>query len=111
MGRASRQGGGQNVRMAFDNEAAYVAAYCARVRALREARGWTQEQMADALGIPADRYRKYEGRSPLPSYLVERFAGIVGRDVEYVITGKSSGRRRGPRGGAPKQTTDDQPDA
>jgi len=47
----------------------YVNAYCARVKELRERRGWTAEQMATALGIPADRYRKYETRSPLPAYL------------------------------------------
>jgi transcriptional regulator with XRE-family HTH domain len=60
------------------------------VREAREARGWTQAQMALALGIPAERYRKYETRSPLPLYLVERFALITGRDVVYLVTGKSS---------------------
>ena len=63
-------------------------AFCARVRELRLGRGWTAEQMAIALGVPPDRYRKYESRSPLPAYLIERFAIIVGQDVEYVVTGK-----------------------
>lgn len=63
-------------------------AFCARVRELRLSRGWTAEQMAIALGVPPDRYRKYESRSPLPAYLIERFAIIVGQDVEYVVTGK-----------------------
>lgn len=44
--------------------------------------------MATALGVPAERYRKYEYRTPLPHYLVERFALIVGREIEYVLTGK-----------------------
>lgn len=44
--------------------------------------------MATALGVPSDRYRKYEYRSPLPAYLMERFALIVGCDLEYLITGK-----------------------
>lgn len=44
--------------------------------------------MATALGVPAERYRKYEYRSPLPHYLLERFALIVGRDVEYLLTGR-----------------------
>lgn len=82
--------------MAFDREAEFNDALCARVRKLRDERGWTQEQMATALGLPYDRYRKYEYRSPLPMYLVEQFASIVGRDVEYVVTGKSAARRRGP---------------
>src|SRR5579864_1323313 len=96
MGRASAPACGQNVRMQFNLEAEFNDAFCARVRALRIAREWTQEQMATALGVPPDRYRKYEVRSPLPVYLIERFATIVGRDVEYVVTGRSTARRRGP---------------
>lgn len=69
-------------------ELQFNQAYSARVRALRLERGWTADQMATALGVPAERYRKYEVRSPMPLYLVERFALIVGRDVHYVVTGK-----------------------
>lgn len=72
----------------------FNSAYCQRVKELREGKDWTSEQMAIALGIPAERYRKYESRSPMPPYLVERFALIVGKDVEYVLTGKSSQFRR-----------------
>jgi len=97
MGREIAGSRGQNVRMAYDREAEFNDAYCARVRRLREERGWTQEQMATALGLPYDRYRKYEYRSPLPSYLIEQFAEIVGRDIEYALTGKSTARRRGPQ--------------
>lgn len=72
--------------MVIDNEEArFNDALCARVHRLRNERGWTAQQMATALGVPADRYRKYEYRSPLPHYL--RFALIVGRDIEYVLTG------------------------
>lgn len=46
--------------------------------------------MATALGVPAERYRKWEYRSPMPHYLFERFALIVGRDIEYVLTGKTA---------------------
>lgn len=46
--------------------------------------------MATALGVPPDRYRKYEYRSPLPHYLIERFVLIVGRDIEFVLTGKTT---------------------
>jgi transcriptional regulator with XRE-family HTH domain len=77
--------------MVIDNEEArFNDALCARVHRLRNERGWTAQQMATALGIPAERYRKYEYRSPLPHYLLERFALIVGRDVEYVLFGKSA---------------------
>lgn len=57
-----------NAELAFNQE------ICARVQELRVAKGWKQEQMAVALGVPVERYRKYERRSPLPSYLMERFA-------------------------------------
>lgn len=63
-------------------------ALCARVRALRDEKGWTAEQMATALGIPAERYRKYESRSPLPAYLMERFCLICDTDLSYLITGR-----------------------
>lgn len=74
---------GTNDEFIFNN------AYCSRVKQLRQERGWTAEQMAVALGVPPDRYRKYETRSPLPAYLIERFALIVGRDIAYVLTGHS----------------------
>lgn len=78
-------------RVVIDNEQArFDDALCARVHRLRNERGWTAQQMATALGVPAERYRKWEYRSPMPHYLIERFALIVGRDVEYVLTGKVS---------------------
>lgn len=78
-------------RVVINNEQArFDDALCARVHRLRNERGWTAQQMATALGIPAERYRKYEYRSPLPHYLIERFALAVGRDVEYVLLGKLS---------------------
>lgn len=76
--------GMQNEQMLFEN------ALCARVKALREEKGWTAEQMAIALGIPPDRYRKYENRSPMPQYLIPRFALVVDRTSEYVLTGKEA---------------------
>ena len=71
-----------------------------RVHTLRNERGYTAEQMAIALGIPPERYRKYETRTPLPQYLIERFAIIVDRDVEYILTGKSSRPPRKPSAAA-----------
>lgn len=76
------------------DEAAFNEALCARVHSLRNERGWTSAQMATALGVPPDRYRKYEYRSPLPSYLFERFALIVGCDIDFLITGKANQHRK-----------------
>ena len=73
-----------------DDELIFNNEYCARTRALRDGRGWTAEQMAIALGIPPDRYRKYEYRSVLPPYLIERFCLITGADIEYFVTGRTN---------------------
>lgn len=59
-----------------------------RTHDLRKGRGWTAEQMATALGVPVERYRKYEKRSPLPAYLMERFCLIVDCDLDYLLTGR-----------------------
>ena len=83
---------------AWGRQQEFDEAYIARTKRLREEWGWTSEQMATALGVPPDRYRKYEYRSLLPHYLIEQFAQIVDRDVAYILTGKSSvPQRRPPR--------------
>ena len=81
---------GHNVRMAKANdETLFNQGYFSRVRWAREKKlGWTAEQMATALGIPAERYRKYENRTPLPPYLIQRFALIAGVTIEFLLTGK-----------------------
>lgn len=87
--------------MPTDNrELMYNEALCARVHKLRNEREWTALQMATALDLPPDRYRKYEYRSPLPAYLMERFALIVGCDLEYLVTGKTTKAAR------PAESTD-----
>jgi transcriptional regulator with XRE-family HTH domain len=71
------------------------AAYINRVKQLRKERGFTQRQMAEALQIPLERYKKYEQRSRLPPELLPSFAAIVGCPVERVLTDSPS--PRGPR--------------
>ena len=68
--------------------------YIERIADYRRRRGLTQAEMAHALGVSLDRYKKYERRSLLPPYLLERFAAIVGRDIAEVVTGRAP-RRRG----------------
>lgn len=79
---------------AWGNQEAFNRSFIARVKQLREERGWTSERMARALGVPAERYRKYESRTPLPHYLIEPFAILVDRDILYVLTGSPSRRSR-----------------
>lgn len=80
----------ENQELLFNN------ALCDRTQQFREEWGGTQAQMALLLGVPVDRYRKYETRSPLPHYLVERFCIVVGCTVDELILGtprKASARK------------------
>lgn len=79
--------------MPSNEELQFNEALVARTHRLRNERGWTAEQMATALGVPAERYRKYEYRTPMPHYLIERFALIVGRDIEYILLGRTAPAR------------------
>lgn len=78
-----------------DPVSAFTTAFIARTRQLREARGFTQAEMATAIGIAAETYRKYETRTVLPLHLLERFSLIVGRDIEYIVTGRQRRPARG----------------
>jgi transcriptional regulator with XRE-family HTH domain len=76
-----------------NEERQFNEALIARTKAWREEKGWTAEQMAVALGIPADRYRKYETRSPLPAYLMQRFCLVTNADIENFLLGKPRPRQ------------------
>lgn len=83
-----------NSRMATDPAAtAFNDQLCARVRLLRKERFANAEEMAEAIGIPVERNRKYEVRTPMPHYLIPRFARIVGREIEFVLTGRANKMR------------------
>jgi transcriptional regulator with XRE-family HTH domain len=74
--------------MAVDNsELDFNSGFVRRVKEAREAMGWTQAFMAHSLGIPFERYKKYEQRSPLPHYLVAKFCELTGSDIHYLMTG------------------------
>ena len=71
-----------------------------RLRATRSSLGYTQEQMAYALGIQPARYNKYEiGRSEAPYEILIRIAHLANVDLDYVIAGQQGrlGRRREPQ--------------
>lgn len=70
------------------DEAQFNDEICARIQRLREEREWNQRQMAAAIGVPFERYKKYETRSPMPPYLIPRFAQIVDRSMSYILTGR-----------------------
>lgn len=73
--------------MAVDvSELEFNRAFIRRVKELREGAGWTQAFMAELLGIPLERYKKYEQRSLLPHYLIDRFCKLTGCDIHYLLT-------------------------
>lgn len=65
-----------------------------RTKVLRALTGMDMKSMARALGIPYERYKKYETRSPLPHDLIERFALITRVPAEYVLTGRRTAGNR-----------------
>lgn len=68
--------------------------YCGRVKRFRQETNMNAENMAKLLDVPADRYRKYENRSPMPVYLIAKFCLIVGCDLEHLILGKPRERTK-----------------
>lgn len=64
----------------------FNVAFCARTKELRKARGWTQAQMAEALGIEKAAYSKYENRSPLPHWLIPRFCLFCDASPDEMFT-------------------------
>lgn len=74
-------------------EAAHTNALRVRVRTARESVNLTQQQMATALGVSLDAYRKYELRSPLPPHLFEPFSIITHVDIYWLVTGKKPSSR------------------
>lgn len=65
--------------------------------------GYTQEQMAYALGIRPARYSKYEiGRSEAPYDVLIGIARLAGTDLDYLIAGDPSGDSAG----SPLEETD-----
>lgn len=78
--------------MSESDEFIFNDAYCGRVKRFREETNMSAAEMAELLDIPADRYRKYETRSPMPVYLIAKFCRIVGCDLEHLILGKARER-------------------
>ena len=69
-------------------ETQYKQAFIQRVKAARIAVNMKQWQIAEALGMPQDRYKQYETRSLLPHHLIGRFCIITHVDPEWLVTGR-----------------------
>ena len=73
---------------AISEEEKYKQAFIARVKKARARHYKSMPKFASLLGIPYETYKKYEGRSYLPHYLIERFCALTHVTVTYLITGE-----------------------
>lgn len=71
---------------------AYEEAFRRRVRAARALYTDEPKEMARALGVREDTYYRYETRTMLPHYLIQRFCDITGVTVDYLIKGPQPGQ-------------------
>ena len=57
-----------------------------RLRLLREAQGWSQQNMADALNVCRSTYTRYENASSSPSLeLTQRIARLLNADIRFLF--------------------------
>jgi ribosome-binding protein aMBF1 (putative translation factor) len=59
----------------------FKRAFTAAIKAAREAKGLTQEQVAGLLGLKQDHYKQYEGRTLMPHELIPIFCDATGADI------------------------------
>lgn len=61
------------------------------LRALREKKGLSQTEVAEALGIPATTYNAYETGQNIPRYeMMFRISEYFGRSVQYIFFQKDT---------------------
>lgn len=67
-----------------------------RLVTIRNELKWSQQKMADNLGIQRETYKKYEYRSAFPLYLLPRLIAATEQPYSYWIygQGKSTGHVR-----------------
>ena len=71
-----------------ETELEYKQRFILRVTKSRTASGMKQWQIAEAMGIPQDKYKQYETRSLMPHHLIGRFCIICRVDPEWLVTGR-----------------------
>lgn len=75
--------------MNFLDELEFNAKFGYRLKAVREAMGWSQEKMAASLGVKTDAYKKYENRekSGFPLYLMPRLILFTDKPYSFWVSG------------------------
>lgn len=83
---------GHTVLMTDDKPASvYKAEFIGRVRAAREARFSSQEELCEVLGLKQPTYNKYETRSFMPHQLIPRFCKACSVRLEWIYEAKGPG--------------------
>src|SRR5262249_30186542 len=81
----------------------YRDAFVARVKQARTEAGYTQRAVALLLRVKVSTYNNYErGRGKelptlMPLHLIERFCMLCQVPIDWLVTGKDTGRNRVPR--------------
>lgn len=70
-------------------ERMYYDDFRRRLIAIRTRLDWTQQQMATALGIEKENYKKYERRSKFPLHLIEQLALVTHSEIDFIVTGRN----------------------
>ena len=67
----------------------YYVDFRRRLKDLKDDLGYTQDQMAKALGMSKANYQKYEDRSKFPLHKLEQLALVTHQTLDFIVTGKN----------------------
>lgn len=75
----------------------FKSLFLARTALAREKAGFTQESMAEALGMEQSKYSKYEVRTELPHHLIVPFCSLCEISMAWLFTAAVEVREPKPR--------------
>jgi transcriptional regulator with XRE-family HTH domain len=91
MGKSSKEGTPAPSGRSRPQPSAFSRAIGARLRDLREERGWTQRELDSRLGILQSKLSKYESGTHQPSLrTLVRMANLFGVSTDYLLTGSET---------------------
>src|SRR5260370_18876607 len=91
MGKSSKDSTTSPAGRSRPQPSAFSRAIGARLRDLREERGWTQRELDSRLGILQSKLSKYESGTHQPSlHTLVRMANLFGVSTDYLLTGSGT---------------------
>lgn len=89
------------ILMPIQSASSFREQFVLRTKEARENTDYTQDEIADLLGISQGTYKNYETIRPLPHEYVHRFCALCRIDLDWLYTGKSGAKKkRPPKAGA-----------